>query len=283
MQNSDTTNKNIIFIWIPKCAGNSIESVLNLQHQVKQYNQPNWKYSFKNDCDVTFGHVDIELLLKENILSSNFYNNSFKFCIVRNPYDRAVSLFFYCKLDQKYTFKSWIDYLYQNKHNIPKNCLINETWFEDIDNNCKDLCNKWNPMYTWIPHDIDKIYYFENLHEIVDDVLKEASSGCNSGRYWKYSNSSRVYWSNSYSKLNKDIEFKNEKDYFNHRTKNKYPRTWSNILTIFNDDNKIKMPCKNKSKHKDYTSYYDEDIQNKVYEIYKADFISFKYSKKLKV
>ena len=147
MQNSNTKNQNIIFIWIPKCAGNSIESVLNLQHQVKQYNQPNWKYSFKNDCDVTFGHVDIELLLKENILSSNFYNNSFKFCIVRNPYDRAVSLFFYCKLDQKYAIKSWIEYLYKNKHNIPKNNLINETWFDDVDNNCKDLCNKWNYVY----------------------------------------------------------------------------------------------------------------------------------------
>ena len=283
MQNSNTKNQNIIFIWIPKCAGNSIESVLNLQHQVKQYNQPNWKYSFKNDCDVTFGHVDIELLLKENILSSNFYNNSFKFCIVRNPYDRAVSLFFYCKLDQKYTFKSWIEYLYQNKHNIPKNNLINETWFDDVDNNCKDLCNKWNPMYTWIPHDIDKIYYFENLNEIIDDVLKETSSKSNSGRYWKYSNSSKVYWSNTYPNINKDIEFKNEKHYFNHRAENKYPRTWSNILTIFNHDNKVKIPCKNKSKHNNYASYYDEDIQDKVYEIYKADFISFKYSKKLKV
>ena len=62
MQHCDTNNKNIVFIWIPKCAGNSIESVLNLQHQVKQYNQPNWKYSFKNDCDVRFGHVDVEFI-----------------------------------------------------------------------------------------------------------------------------------------------------------------------------------------------------------------------------
>ena len=52
-------------------------------------------------------------------------------------------------------------------------------------------------MYTWIPHDIDKIYYFENLNEIIDDVLKEASSKSNSGRYWKYSNSSKVYWSSA--------------------------------------------------------------------------------------
>ena len=281
MQNLNN-NKNIIFIWIPKCAGNSIESVLSLEHQVRQYNQPNWKYSFKNNCDVTFGHVDIELLLKENILSSYFYNNSFKFCIVRNPYDRAVSLFFYCRLNKKYTFKSWIDYLYKNKNNIPKNNLINENWFKD-DNGCNDLCNKWNPMYTWIPHDIDKIYYFEKLGEIIDDVLNETSKNSKCGRYWKYSNSSNVYWSNSYPTLNKDIEFKNEKDYFSHRVANNFPRSWSNILTVFSDDNKLKIPCKNKSNHKHYTSYYDEDTQEKVYEIYKADFISFKYSKILKV
>ena len=349
MQNYNKNNKKIIFIWIPKCAGNTIESVFKLEHQVKQHDKPNWKYCFKNKTDVTFGHADIELLLKEKILSNDFYNNSFKFCIVRNPYDRAVSLFFYCKLNKKYTFKSWIEYLYQNKNNIPKNSLVNETWFKD-DNNCSDLCNKWNPMYTWIPHDIDKIYYFENLDEIFDDVIKnitntsttqetscDKSNYCGywkysnssniywsnsypilnkdiefnnekdffdhriknnfrkdwsnietisheyNGCYWRYSNSSIIYWSNSYSSLDKDIEFNNEKDFFDHRIKNGFPKKWSNVLTVFKDNDQLIIPCKNKSKHKHYTSYYDEDTQEKVYEIYKADFISFKYSKKLKV
>ena len=157
----------MLFIWIPKCAGTSIVNIYQLNKQIIPLKNNNLReYCFDNNSNVTFGHVDINILLKNNILSLDFYNKSFKFCIVRNPYDRAVSLFFYRHLDKKYTFKQWVEYLYKNKHNIPKNSDTNTTIY-------KDIHNQWNSMCSWIPDDINKIYYFENLNTITDDINKE--------------------------------------------------------------------------------------------------------------
>ena len=142
--------KNILFIWVPKTAGTSIFSTLKLNNQIAN---GNFKYNFNNYTDVTFGHADINILLKQKVISQEFYDNSFKFCIVRNPYDRAVSLFHYLKLNKKYSFKLWVKYLYENKNNIPKNSTRNVTYYKDIN-------NQWNTMSSWIPNDIDKIILF---------------------------------------------------------------------------------------------------------------------------
>ena len=202
----------LLFIWIPKCAGSSICKYYKLNNQANNENL----YNFDNNSNVTFGHADINILLKNSIILSDFYNKSFKFCIVRNPYDRAVSLFFYLGLNRDYSFKEWVKYLYKNRYNIPKNSDININTYKDIN-------NQWNLMVSWIPDDIDKIYYFENINTIVNDINKEINV------------------------------FRNDK------------------LGIENAANS----------HKHYIEYYDEYIQNMIYEIYKEDFIRFNYSKNL--
>jgi len=155
--------KNILFIWIPKCAGTTIDKHYKLNHQVA--NNKRFKYNFKNKGNVTFGHADIRILLQRKVLSQNFYTTSFKFCIVRNPYDRAVSLFHYLPgLAEKYSFDDWVKYLYENRQNIPKNNNLNLV-------NWKNINNQWNLMSSWITDDIDKIYYYENgLSSIINDI-----------------------------------------------------------------------------------------------------------------
>ena len=207
--------KPILFIWIPKCGGTTICHTFKLDNQTLPPPR-----TFDNNSNVTFGHIDINTLLNKEIISKEFYNKSFKFCIVRNPYDRAVSLFHYLNLDKKYSFDDWVNYLYKNKHNIPINCDKNL-----VKNG--DIINQWNLMESWVLHDIDKIYYFEDgFNYIVNDINKNIGNKCN---------------------------------------------------------NEINDICiLNRSKHKNYKEYYkNEQTKNYIYEIYKNDFIKFKYSKNI--
>jgi len=222
-------NKKALFIWIPKCAGYSIAIQLKLNPQI---GNDLFVYNFDNNSNVTFGHADINILLKNNVLSLDFYKKSFKFCVVRNPYDRAVSLFFFLKLNEKYSFKSWVNYLYKNKNYIPKNSHRNVSYYE-INNNKWHLViggnaygvdcisNQWNPMCSWIPDDIDKIYYLEKLDDIVNDITRELGI--------KHNNNNELIHDN-------------------------------------------------KSQHNHYTKYYDSETLNKIYELYKEDFVRFNYS-----
>ena len=173
--------KNLLFIHIPKNMGSSMVEYFRLNHQIS-YNSSQ-QYNFDNNSNVSFGHVDINILLREKILSLEFYKNSFKFCIVRNPYSRAVSLFFYLKENEywrkyylKYSFKSWVDHLYNNKDHIPQNGNRNISYsvYHNID-------NRWNLMISWIPNDIDNIYHFEDgMSSIIKDICKKTRIKMNS-------------------------------------------------------------------------------------------------------
>jgi len=94
--------KDVIFIWIPKTAGTSVF------HVFKKEGCQKLKYlfefaNFKNQGFVTFNHVNIYKLIRNNIVSKDFFNNAFKFTFVRNPWERVVSLYFYRRLFHKYT------------------------------------------------------------------------------------------------------------------------------------------------------------------------------------
>jgi hypothetical protein len=86
---------NAVFIWIPKTAGASFYSRLDAPklwvslHRVK--------YRFANRGTVTFSHMDYAELVKQGYVSRKFDESAYKFGFTRNPYDRAVSLFYYLK------------------------------------------------------------------------------------------------------------------------------------------------------------------------------------------
>ena len=171
-------HKYIIFVWIPKCAGSAIYDYYNLfpAHLITHKLFPEIKY-FDNNSHVTTGHCDINMLNKIGI-SKNFYDKNFKFCIVRNPYDRAVSLFHYNRPSielshgKSYTFKKWIKYLFKNINNIPKNSIYNSS-LHNTSGVDSGINNQWNSMISWIPSDIDKIYFFEDgIDTIINDINK---------------------------------------------------------------------------------------------------------------
>ena len=184
-----TTPNHLLFIHIPKTGGQSIVSTFGLYDQFTPRNHGK-AYDFKNDKSVCFGHADIKTLLEKKVLSYEFYNESFKFCIVRNPYERIVSLFHYLASHQRfqvpYTFKNFIKYLYMNRNLIPKSSDTNVV-------NVGDINSQWNQMVSWIPDDIDKIFRFENFADISDEIKQLSQNNCNKKMIHKNLSSHRPY------------------------------------------------------------------------------------------
>lgn len=160
--------QNILFLHIPKTGGQSIVSMFDLEDQFSRRNEGKY-YNFRNNNSVCFGHADIQSLLKNGVISQQFYNESYKFCIVRNPYDRAVSLYHYLiqrgRFKHYYTFSTFIKYLDANFERVPPVGDYNVKFADDLN-------NQWNPMVSWIPSDIDAIYKFEEFEKIPTKVAK---------------------------------------------------------------------------------------------------------------
>lgn len=147
--------KNTLFIWIPKTAGTSIfrhfESAVRMK-RILEYEDA--KKSFNNRGSVTFGHLSIDQLLKDGVIDNNYYNNCIKFTVVRNPYDRFISLYFYLKQERK--IPSWYsisDFRSRIIDGIEPVGLYNV-----------DGMSQANPQTKWLINiDVDVQIRFENL------------------------------------------------------------------------------------------------------------------------
>lgn len=79
----------MIFIWIPKTGGTTFfEETPDLQLYTEDYHR------FDNTGSVTFGHACIKEILRAGIITQAYWDSQKKYAIVRNPYDRFVSLYF---------------------------------------------------------------------------------------------------------------------------------------------------------------------------------------------
>ena len=151
----------VLFIWIPKTAGTSIYEAMSSSLNMKRYLKlPLAQKSFTNLGSNTFGHISVDYLLNHGIIKNKYYNNAFKFCISRNPYDRFVSLFYYMKRHNRIPsdFKM-IDFIRCIQDGIVPVGGYN---FEGL-----SQCNK---QVDWILNiQVDEVFKFENLSE---DILK---------------------------------------------------------------------------------------------------------------
>ena len=77
-----------IFIHIPKCAGTSIENALRKYCKRGFLGYDKNLKGFKQ-------HANCEELLTHNHITTEVCNSFFKFAFVRNPFDRAVSIYKY--------------------------------------------------------------------------------------------------------------------------------------------------------------------------------------------
>ena len=200
LQMIDHTKK-IIFVHIPKNAGESMEICLDGYKDIKKLSDV--------ENDVVLQHLKACELQER--LGNEIFNNYFKFTFVRNPFSKCLSEYYWEKnhLGESLDFNDWVknrlgDLINQSENNIKmrqKHNLEQYKFIYDKLDNCL----------------VDFIGRFENIQEDFDTVCEKIG----------------------------------------------IPRQ--------------KLPHKNKSKHKHYTEYYDEETKQIVAEMYAKDIERFGY------
>ena len=176
---------NTIFIHIPKTAGLALhESVLDLDYFFTNWLGLNYSEEDKIITDptnlkaITIWHASYKSLIESNKMSLKYYKRAFKFCFVRNPFDRLVSLYKYHKIQKllNLDFDKFVELLYNEfkLKRVPPVGLYNVKRFSSN----SPLYHKWvfgnqyNEMIKWIPPDIGFIGRFENLESDTNKLLK---------------------------------------------------------------------------------------------------------------
>lgn len=116
-----------IFVHIPKCGGTSIESILWPDKDDRTTS--NLWMGFISKYNNKYQTGGLQHLLASQIqqeIGSNFFEEYFKFSIVRNPWDKAVSQFKYMKkrgdlreyigMSEGDSFKKYLSLIQRRKH-----------------------------------------------------------------------------------------------------------------------------------------------------------------------
>ena len=124
------------------------------------------KWDFPNRGIVSFGHIHYLDLVESGLVTPAFHQSAFKFTVVREPLDRAVSLFEYLQairvLPRELTFEVF-------------SVLLREQCFEPIGlYNARGL-SQCNPQVAWITDDtgaliVDEVGRFENIQPFFESL-----------------------------------------------------------------------------------------------------------------
>lgn len=121
----------VLFIWIPKTAGSSIFSLLHKMGMGRYKSLDQARYLFPGSGMATFVHQSVPSLVAAGAVQESFVRSAFKFSFLRNPYDRAVSLFHYYhrfrRIAPEMTFPRFLEILEEEWENhkdlaVPAEC-----------------------------------------------------------------------------------------------------------------------------------------------------------------
>ena len=182
-----------IFVHIPKNAGTSVETLFKT-------NTHAWDERLFNRHD-TIHDIKSKLEINDDFRKNERYSEYSKFAIVRNPYDRMVSWYFF------YNIRN----LTLHAEDTSFNAFIKDPLVFNLFENTKLL---YNPQHTWVD-DTVTILKYENLKKELNELFGM----------------------------------------------------------------EIDLPTVNKTKHKHYLDYYNQELLDIVYNKYKQDFEKFNYKK----
>lgn len=171
-----------LFIDIVKTAGTSINKAL------EPYGATGKHHSISRELPFLPGINDT----LQSPLDNETLNNFFKFTIVRNPYDRLISLYAFTQesaLQKNYSANGWDGVLAKVATTLPKKGLDRKTyWPRDFetyveqliryeDYYCDYTLEKYIPMVEWLKNDkgkivVDYIGRYEYLQESIDTILE---------------------------------------------------------------------------------------------------------------
>lgn len=166
----EDTSRDAIFLWVPKTAGTSLHSILTANKVQQYYDVESIGKSFRNKGTAIFGHLGLNQLLKAGLVTEEYARRAWKFAFVRNPFDRAVSIFEYLRLTTKdfpepTTFSIFCRYLADGA-------------FKPVGLYNHEGLNHMNPQAAWLLDDNqtlwpDFIGRVESYDEGVQTVLNE--------------------------------------------------------------------------------------------------------------
>jgi len=230
----------LIYFHIPKCAGVSVRRAIGIDKS---------KHKFPHTNVSTALAIDVRYSTNDDI-----YNSYHKFSIIRNPFERMVSL---------YSFRKKQGDLY-----------IHANLFDsDVGPDGK----VWD-FNRWIKSPEMKGTTDEGLDRMCSDVFFNS--------YWYYKSKDKGFMGRNY--LRSHLEFLNQVDFLSN------PLTGGRLMTdtilrqeSLNEEwdamfKKLghtapKLPQRNKSEHKHYSHYYDDESVQLVSKIFNKDLKFFGY------
>ena len=149
--------RKIIFIHIPKTAGSSIEHLLR--------DEGKYELDFIGVRNGRSTHhymgIELKLILKE------LYPTYYKFSFVRNPYDRLISEYFWCRINNvghkfNKTFDEFLDYV--------EDVIKNKKFFKPIEN------DHFIPQYSFLFFNnkllVNNIFKYEDIETVAPLIKK---------------------------------------------------------------------------------------------------------------
>lgn len=149
--------RKIIFIHIPKTAGSSIE------HLLRDEGRYELDFIGVRNGRSTHHYMGIEL----KMILKDLYPKYYKFSFVRNPYDRLISEYFWCRIKDvghkfNKTFDEFLDYV--------EDVIKNKKFFKPIEN------DHFIPQYSFLFFNnkllVNNIFKYEDI-ETVSPLIKK--------------------------------------------------------------------------------------------------------------
>ncbi|MCX2837494.1 sulfotransferase family 2 domain-containing protein [Salinimicrobium sp. MT39] len=191
-----------IFIHIPKTGGMSIENAFMKSLNLRFYNGqcPPLMLTYNKNPKIgplSLAHLSSYEYVQHSYLSQKLYKDYFKFAIVRNPYERIVSIYRHFNYDRIISFTSFIKYvfpkLHREKHYFVKpqveylfgkdnECLIDYIGrFENLQEDFKRISEKLPFPLSELEHINSSVGGFNiysrwNIRFIFNYIIKEPSS-----------------------------------------------------------------------------------------------------------
>ena len=171
--NNKIRKPDLLFLWIPKTAGKAIFHELNIKLGMQKRKNQEEYLSFPNKGCVTFGHIYLLNLLHLGIISKNYFDSAYKFAFIRNPYDRAISLYNYLRMTKhigEINFDKFLDMVYLKR---PQIGMYNHL-----------TLSQTNPQVDWIlDHNgeflVDELFKIEEIPKFKDRIYKKYNADLN--------------------------------------------------------------------------------------------------------
>jgi len=153
-------DKEFIFIHIPKTSGNSLSvylkpHVINGSKIIRRNSKMGKSQGIDIICEKYRCDIKHKSIIYYKKIYPSEYNKYFKFTIVRNPYDRLISLYFWTRPNGEFTKENFSVFLKKNIKSqvsfIMDNgsiCMDFICKFENIEDDIKKVMNILSIQYT---------------------------------------------------------------------------------------------------------------------------------------